>query len=128
MHSNSPELAEAIKPFLGAWQLVSAVSDGQPASEAAIQNVRVEIAAGSHTVYVGGQIVAHSIPFTIDFTSTPHRTIDLLPDGQQIKGISRVDGDTLTSCVAAVGQEYPEEFASRPGAGHTLRVFKRLGA
>ena len=90
--------------------------------------MRVEIASGSRTVYIAGQIVAHAIPIAIDFGCTPYRTIDFLPDGRRIKGIPRADGDTSTSCVAAIGQEYLPEFASPPGSGLTLRVFKRVVA
>jgi hypothetical protein len=39
------------------------------------------------------------IPFVVDVTRTPNETTDTLPDGKKIKGIDKLDGDTLTSCV-----------------------------
>jgi len=36
-----------------------------------------------------------------------------------------LEGDTLKSCVAPIGKDRPTEFASKPGTGHTLRLFKK---
>jgi uncharacterized protein (TIGR03067 family) len=129
--SNSPvepktSTSVGMEQFLGTWMLVSSITDGKPAPDTDIQNVRVLISDGKETVWVGDQVIAHEIPFSIDLSITPHQTTDYLPDGQQIKGITQVEGDTLTSCVAAIGQERPRIFASTPGSGHTLRVFRRL--
>jgi hypothetical protein len=61
-----------------------------------------------------------------------------LPDGKQIKGIYKLDGDTLTSCVlffargipiqnpkskiaCCPGKDRPIEFASKPGRTGRLR-------
>ena len=39
---------------------------------------------------------------------------------------SKLDDDTLTSCVAEPGKNCPTEFSSKEGSGWTLRVFKRV--
>lgn len=124
--TNSSSSLTTPEEYLGTWQLTSSVSDGQSTLEAMVQHVQVVISEGSHTVYVNNQVVADVIPFVIDTSVTPYCTTDFLPDGQQIHGISRVDGDVLTSCVAAPGQEAPKEFVSTLGSGRTLRVFKRV--
>jgi hypothetical protein len=62
----------------------------------------------------------------VDVTRTPNETTDTLPDGKEIKGIDKLDGDTLTSCVALPGKDRPTEFASKPGTGQTLRIFERV--
>lgn len=126
-HAEQPAGAPAeIESLEGTWQLISATTDGQPADPEALNNVRVVIRDGHHSVYFGEQVVAKEIAFTIDPTREPKHTTDTLPDGSRIKGIYALDGDTLTSCVAPSGQERPVEFASKPGSGHTLRVFKRI--
>lgn len=71
-------------------------------------------------------MVAKEIPFMIDVSKTPKQTTDKLPDGNEIHGIYKIEGDMLTSCVAEIGKERPKEFASTPGSGHTLRVFRRV--
>jgi uncharacterized protein (TIGR03067 family) len=110
----------------GTWQLVSAVKDGKETPDDVVKKVRVVIKGGKHTVYVGDEVAAKEIPFTIDPTKDPKTVVDTLPDGREIKGIYKLDGDTLTSCVAEAGKDRPAEFASKAGSGHTLRVFKRV--
>ena len=112
--------------FEGTWQLTSAIADGKATPEDVVKKIRVVIKDGKHTVTFGDEVIAKAIPFTIDETVTPMATTDQLPDGTTIKGISKIDGDTLTSCAAKAGQDRPTAFESKPGSGHTLRVFTRV--
>jgi uncharacterized protein (TIGR03067 family) len=115
-----------MKAMEGTWQLVSAVRDGKETPDDVVKKIRVVIKDGKHSVYFGDKAAVKDIPFTVDPTKNPKTTVDTLPDGREIKGIYKLDGDTLTSCVAEAGKDRPSEFASRPGSGHTLRVFKRM--
>jgi uncharacterized protein (TIGR03067 family) len=115
----------AVREFEGTWQLVSAVTDGKPTPADVVSKIRVVIKDGKHSVFFNGQAVVKQIPFKVDTARTPWTATDTLPDGNQIKGIYKLDGDTLTSCVAEPGKARPTEFASKAGSGHTLRIFKR---
>jgi uncharacterized protein (TIGR03067 family) len=115
-----------MKNFEGTWQLVSATRDGKDTPKDVVKKIRVVIKDNKHSVYFGDEIVAKEVPFTIDPKANPKTVVDKLPDGKEIKGIYKLDGDTLISCVAEVGKDRPSEFASKPGSGHTLRVFKRV--
>jgi uncharacterized protein (TIGR03067 family) len=114
----------------GTWQLVAAETDGKQAPKERVEQVRVVIKGTAHTVIFGEQVVARDVKFDIDPTKDPKQTTDTIsegPDqGKQIKGIYRLEGDTLTSCVASIGKDRPTEFASKPGGGHTLRTFRRV--
>lgn len=117
---------DELKKFEGTWQLTSATKDGKETPEETVKKIRIVIKGGMHTVYFGDDVVVKEIPFTIDPTQDPKITEDKLPDGKAIKGIYKLDGDTLTSCVAEIGKDRPKEFAAKPGTGNTLRVFKRV--
>jgi len=126
----SRAVKEELARIEGTWQLVYAETDGKTAPAERIQSVRVEIKQNSHSVYFGDKEVAHDISFTIDPTAMPRTTDDTInegPDkGKQIHGIYELEGDTLASCVAKVGQERPSKFSTAPSSGHSLRVFKRV--
>jgi uncharacterized protein (TIGR03067 family) len=118
-------VAKELEKLQGTWRLVSAETDGKKAPEEQIKKVKVVINGSKHSVYFGDDVVAHEIPFTLDPTKKPKTTDDQLPDGKVIHGIYELDGDVLKSCVAAPNKDRPTEFASKPGTGHTLRIFKR---
>ena len=119
-----------LERFQGTWQLVSAESNGEKAPEDRVNQIRVKITGNKHTVTFGDQVIAHDVRFEIDPAATPKKVTDTLENGpekgKKVFGIYRLEGDTLTSCVAAIGKERPEGFVSKPGSGHTLRVFRRV--
>lgn len=115
-----------LKGFEGSWQLISAVKDGVETPDDVVKKIRVVIKGNAHTVYFGDDAIAKEIPFTIDPAMNPKTTVDTLPDGKQIHGIYKLDGEMLTSCVAEIGKDRPSEFSAKLGTGHTLRVFKRI--
>lgn len=112
--------------FQGTWQLVSAISDGARADEEIVKKIRVVIKGNKHSVFFGDDPIAKDVPFKIDPSASPKTTDDMLPDARIIRGIYKLDGDTLTNCVGKPDQERPSEFASKAGSGHTLRVFQRV--
>jgi uncharacterized protein (TIGR03067 family) len=128
---SQPEaVQQELARFQGTWQLVSAESNGEKLPEERARQFRVTITGNTHTVRFGDQVIVHDVSFEIDPAKTPREVTDTINDGpnkgKQILGIYTLEGDALTSCVAQIGKERPTEFASRPGSGHTLRVFRRL--
>lgn len=112
--------------FNGTWQLVTAEKDGKKTPEDVVKKIKVVIKDGKHTVFFGDDTVVKDVPFTVDPSKTPKRVTDTLKDGQKINGIYELNGDTLKSCVAEAGKDFPTEFSAKEGTGQTLRVFKRV--
>jgi uncharacterized protein (TIGR03067 family) len=110
----------------GTWQLISAETDGKKLAEEQVKQIKVVIKGDRHTVYFGDQALAKQIQFRVDPGKKPKTVDDTLDDGRMIRGIYELDGDTLRSCVAAVGKDRPMEFSAKAGSGHTLRVFQRV--
>ncbi len=115
-----------IAKFNGAWQLVSAEKDGKKTPDEVVKKIKIVIKDGKHTVYFGEEKLAKEIQFTVDASKTPKRVTDTLPDGRKINGIYEITGDTLKSCVAEIGKDFPTEFSAKEGTGQTLRIFKRI--
>jgi uncharacterized protein (TIGR03067 family) len=123
------EVAAERARFQGTWQLVSAESDGKKTPEDVVAKIRVIISGTTHSVRLGDEVLAHDVGFVIDPTTVPKSTTDTINDGpnkgKQIRGIYRLEGDTLTSCVGPVDGPRPVEFTAKAGSGQTLRVFRR---
>ena len=115
-----------LERFQGAWQLVSAETDGKQAPEEQVKMIKVVIKGSKHTVFFGEEPIVKDTPFMIDPTKKPKQSTDTLPDGKEIRGIYELDGDTLKSCVGGIGKERPTEFTAKAGTGQTLQVFKRV--
>lgn len=96
--------------FEGDWRLVSALMDGKPMEESAIQWVKRVTRGNRMTVYAGPQVMLQ-----VEFTSDPSRspkTIDYLNIGGPNKGktqlgIYELEGDLLKFHVAAPGAARP---------------------
>ncbi len=114
----------------GTWQLLSAETDGKPLPEEQAKKIRVKIEGDHHTVTFDDKVVAEKVQFAVDPTATPKSTEDTLVNepyrGQKIRGIYRLDGDQLTSCVGVIDAPGPTEFTAKPGSGQTLRRFVRV--
>jgi uncharacterized protein (TIGR03067 family) len=67
--------------------------------------------------------------YRVDPAQTP-REIDIIAttgenEGKTLKGIYRLEKDTLTLCYIVPDKDRPTQFKSEPGSGVTLTVWKR---
>ena len=123
------EAADAKKPgggIRGTWTAVSAERNGAPADD--IKGHRLTLQGDRFTIRSKGQIVYQGtfrldpskIPATIDFTNTGGEA-----KGRQ--GIYSLEGDGLKICDNAddTAKPRPATFATEPGSGRVLVLFKR---
>jgi uncharacterized protein (TIGR03067 family) len=117
-----------LEKFQGRWTTVSRVDDGKASTEEDTKNHVITIKGDLLTVLNKDKEVATG-RLKLDPSKNPGEydlTYESGPNkGKVRKGIYMFEGDTLTTCLAAVGKEPPKEFASKPGSGATLFVQKR---
>jgi len=114
--------------FEGEWSLISAIMNGQPMEQSAVQWVKRVTQGNLTTVFAGPQVML-KVEFTSDSSKSP-KTIDYLnlhgPNkGKKQLGIYEFEGDLLKFHVSAPGAARPRNFESAPGDGGTLTVWKR---
>lgn len=124
---SAAEGKDGLDEFQGSWVQVSKVRDGEKQevkkSIVTFKGDKFQTVAGGKTVESGTIKVdpskkpkAYSVTITGEFAEK----------GNTYNGIYELEGDTLKTCVNTnAGKEGPSEFASKPGTGHQLIVWKR---
>jgi len=112
----------------GEWTMVSGSADGQPVPEQMRKGFKRVCKGNQTTTTMSGQMFMQA-NITIDPSKKP-KTIDYdmtegFTKGKKQLGIYELDGDTFKACFGAPGAERPTDFASKPGDGRTLSVWKR---
>jgi uncharacterized protein (TIGR03067 family) len=118
----------AATEFEGEWKMVSAVMDGNPMEESAVQWVR-RVTIGDEITVTAGPQVLMKMTFKHDPSRSP-KAIDYVNTkgsnkGKTQLGIYEFDGDLLKICMGAAGSPRPSKFESVRGDGSTFTVWKR---
>jgi uncharacterized protein (TIGR03067 family) len=113
----------------GSWQQQSSVAAGAPLPAAAMGEIRMTIQGDKKSVQMGSQVITSNVLIEIDSSTTP-KIWDEKPANSSviIRGIYKLDDDTLTRCIAAANEDRPTQFESPRGGGFTLQVFRRVKA
>jgi uncharacterized protein (TIGR03067 family) len=112
----------------GSWACVAMERNGRPVPAERYRDGRLVMDGETFTVLQGGRLVAQGIR-RLDPTATPKAVDDTHTSGpfkgKTYRGIYRLQGDTFTTCNGSAGQARPTEFATRPGSGLLLVVYRR---
>jgi len=121
---------EEMAKLEGTWQPTSQQGALGKVASADLAANRVIYTDGLKTVRVGRRVIVRDVKVEIDPTATPKQLNEstTTPNGQTvtIRGIYKLEGNTLTTCVALPDARRPTQFAGGPQTGWTLQVFKRV--
>jgi uncharacterized protein (TIGR03067 family) len=114
--------------FEGTWLFASIEMDGMKLPLEQFKDSKLVVMPGGKFTMVAGP-TTYGGTFKVDTSKTP-RHIDVTftegPEkGKTLLGIYELEGETYKLCMADTGKDRPTAFASKPGSGHVLEVFKR---
>jgi uncharacterized protein (TIGR03067 family) len=109
----------------GEWTIEKLVMDGVPMAAPMLAWGRRITAAGETKVMMGPQTVLH-VKFAVDRAHSPHWiNYAHVTGGATQLGIYKLEGNTLTTCVAKAADPRPATFDTKKGDGRTLGVWKK---
>jgi uncharacterized protein (TIGR03067 family) len=120
----APE-GDAAPELDGEYTVTQLVMDGQALADAMLSWGRRMVKDGEVKVMMGPQTVLHA-RFAVDRSHSPMWMNYVHVNGGATQlGIYKVEGGTLTTCMAKAGAPRPAKFESPKGSGNTLGVWKR---
>ena len=111
----------------GTWKLIGGEQNGEDEPQEDLARSSLVIQGDHHTVNIGDAVLEGT--HELDTTQSP-MTIDAQDtagpfEGMSLKGIFKVDGDELTVCFAAPGEDRPDEFTTKTGKATLMHVWRR---
>jgi RNA polymerase sigma factor (sigma-70 family) len=110
--------------ILGTWAVASCEVEGQKVPEERFKETRVTFAPEGKWTRKGDK--EEEGTYKLDPAKNPKEITFTTDERGTELGIYKLDGDTLTICLEANGNDRPTEFATKEGSMVNLIVFKRV--
>jgi len=124
--ADSPEFKDGLQ---GQWTLSSGEADGEAIPEARLKDGKLHVKGDQYTVTLAGLGTLTGVQ-VLDGTKEP-KTIDITDasganKGKTCLGIYELKGETFRVVFAPTGAPRPTKFATTPGSGQWMHVWKRV--
>ena len=116
-----PVTGHPIPELQGEWQMGTCLRSGEPLLPSFLKSGVRKITGIETTLHFGKQLF-HQGTLSQD---GPPNTFELQGEGAPQLGIYKLDGDTLTTCLAAPGHPRPGNYESTKEGGQTLTTWRR---
>lgn len=124
--SGAEDVESETKKIQGTWVLASTESDGKAVASESLKGREVRLVFEDDRVIARmGEKSVSLGTFKLDPSRTPRWYDRIYSDGSLRYGIYRLEGDSLTICLAGIGKDRPPAFGTKQGDGLSLLVYKR---
>jgi uncharacterized protein (TIGR03067 family) len=125
--TTAQDAKDDLKKMAGKWKVVVNETDGKPLPKELIDKFAstLIVEGDKYKVYFGDKL-ADEGTMKLDAAKNP-KEIDATPSkNPAMKGIYKIDGDTMTVCFSKPGGDRPAEFKSKEGTGQILLGYTRI--
>ncbi|MFN0054761.1 MAG: TIGR03067 domain-containing protein [Planctomycetales bacterium] len=125
--AEDPEVKRDVAQFQGAWVMQSNETNGVRLSPGQLKTYRRTVKEDHYTIHVTREGRTNAVVgrFALDPSAAP-AAIDVESEGGELmRGIYRIEADTLTLCIAPAGEPRPKSFEADVGSRLTMTVWKR---
>ena len=116
---------DGVKQWQGTWKMVSTTYDGTPQTG----DMAWVVKANQYFIRMNGQVHEDPYAFTLDpdkkQISVLHHDTPPGTTGGSLKGMYKIDGDSLTVVYDLTGQNFPSAFEAPQGSRQVLYEFRR---
>ena len=125
---DTPEHAE-LDRHQGVWQAVAFVRDGESTPKAIVETITRTV-EGDHVVWKRDGKAFAGTTLKLEPTADP-KHLEVVPDGgpsrdKTVLGIYKLEGETLTICMADPDVPRPSAFEAPKGSLTTLMTFRKV--
>jgi uncharacterized protein (TIGR03067 family) len=125
-NSLNPASKKDLDGLQGSWKLVSAMRDGEALLKDKVKKTTIVI---KDDTFLFPELAEYATSkdgtIKLDATKKPKQMDATSTEKEVMLGIYELDGDRYKVCFAPTGKPRPIEFASKPGSGNLLQVWKR---